>query len=280
MQNSVLIMAGAALLGLTACGGGSSGSAQPQFAGAEPPEGIEDIVGLTFPLRVASLGFTGGSVDEVTRDTWSLRFTSPTTAVLTSAFGTFQLTQDGDDFVGSNGAFDVEMTSPNGGEYAGLVLIDTGNADAMTGSAGAGFFGLQTTIEDIDVLIDGDAVATYEGGSVLFVEYGDELSDIEQLDGTTDLTADFGAGTVTGSLLETASSTISVVDGTIAENGFSGTMAVGGDLAIIMSIDTSDVDGFFFGGSAEELVGSFEGTGTYAAEPATFGGVFGGLVGP
>ena len=279
VQKTTLVIAGVALMGLGACGG-SGGAVSSQFAGSEAPSGIEDLIGLTFPVRVASLGYENGTVTTVTRDTWSLRYTSSTTAVLSSAYGTFFLSDDGGMLVGESGGFEVQVTNPNGGDYVALFLISVGDADAMTGSTSAAFFGLETTVAGVDALVENNATAMYEGGSLLLVEYGDDLSSIEQIDGTADLSVDFGTGEVSGALLETPTSTISLVNGVVSGNGFAGTMAVGGDLGIVMSIDTSDVDGLFFGGAAEELAGTFEGTGTYANEPATFGGAFGAISTP
>ena len=253
----------AAILMLAACGGGGGSSAvQPQFAGAEPPDGLEDILGRTFPLHIVALNFSGGDVGEVTRSTWSLRYTSETTAVLTTDFGTINLTEVGGQLVGSIGNIEVEATVPSGGEYLALSLVDYGNALTQSGATGAAFFGLETPQSGIDALVDADSVLDFEGDSLMFVEFGSDVSDIEQLEGETILEADFANGTVTGSLLETANSTISLTGGTLVGNGFAGTMSVGGDLAIAMSIAESDVQGIFYGGAAEEIAGTFIGSGT------------------
>lgn len=276
MHFDKFILVACLMTGLTACGGGSSGPPGPIFAGDAPPVGIEDFLGLDFPLKVAVVDVENGVVNGAVQDVYTLRFNSPSQAVLTSPLGPITLNEVLGDFEGTSGDRNTSLTAPDGGEYLALLFVEDGIVSTETGYFGGAIFGLETTLAGISTLVDGNAFASYEGGGLVVIATGPDIGDIVTVEGTTQLGVAFGSGAVIGSLIDDGTSVFSLIGGQVSGHGFTGTVQISGDLDTQLSISSSSVSGDFYGGAAEEIGGTFGGSGTWALGPATFAGVFAG----
>ncbi|MDD9921283.1 MAG: hypothetical protein OXQ92_03245 [Boseongicola sp.] len=80
-------------MGLTACGGGGVDAVYAN--GNLPPVSITGFAGATFPMEVAVYQETGGAVDFLDIQVYSISITSPTTAVVETDLGTVEVTEAG-----------------------------------------------------------------------------------------------------------------------------------------------------------------------------------------
>lgn len=167
------------------------------------------------------------------------------------------------DFARSLYVFD----SDNSTYYNGAFTVAGYNTDPAT-------VGARTTI------------ATYTGPASIQV---DQVGGFEGETGTVTLTADFGAATMNGSMsftdmnsgfgttpLDMKATTMTLSGGKIQGNSFSADLSVNaGDLAA-SSVDSAKLNGAFYGDTAQEVAGTFSGTGTSSATngPLIFQGAF------
>lgn len=129
-----------------------------------------------------------------------------------------------------------------------------------------------------------NGTATYSGPSFLYVKHD---STDTWSEGTGALSADFNAGTVSGSMsfpgaytgyadIIANPTTISIDPATISGNGFSSTLSVTPADISFSSVASTVVDGKFFGVAGSDVGATFNGTGTSSIDglPAVFLGAF------
>lgn len=272
MNDTARFIFPALFLSLAACSGGKG--IPPVIANGPPPAGLNDIVGITFPLRVIRAetpDFFTTAV--VSRATYSIRFTSDTTAVLVTDAGTVNLTDDGfGSWTGSANGNDYEMHFQTlGFDYSeGLIVNASDGVSTLIQSAG--YFGFETPQSTMDTAIANNWVGVYNGDGLLIVTVDGA---VDGQPGPATLTVDFGSLSVTGSLFTGGDGTsLDLLNGQIVGNGITGNIGVSGPGAANSVINTSDVDGTFFGLDALELNGTYQGSGTQGGLPLEFVGVF------
>ncbi|AZQ68800.1 hypothetical protein EF888_17680 [Silicimonas algicola] len=254
-----------ALATLSGCSGGGGGAV---YADGPSPASIDEIVGLQFPLRSARLtsddGFTTANAG---LSTYTIEFTSGTTANLTTPAGTVELTDGGGmNFTGSLNGSDYFLTSLGWGhdflEGLGLEVTDgMGNVLVATG-----VFGLETRPEDVP---EAAVVANFLGGS----ELHGTVNDVPFFDtGAANLTADFGAQTVGGNVFVGGGTTLAF-DGPvpIVGNTFSGDLEI---FSATATLNEGTATGRFYGDAAQVVAGTYSGSATEAGSDVDFAGVF------
>lgn len=260
------------LVSMAACSG--SKGIPPVIANGPPPADLNDIVGITFPLRVMrAVTPDFFTTAEVSRDTYSVRFTSDTTAVLTTNLGTVNLADDGfGSWAGSANGYDYDMQFQGIGFDYSEGLIVTASDGVSTLSQSYGYFGFETPQSTMDVAQANDWFGIYNGESFLIVTVDGEVDGQPSI---ATLTVDFGLQSVSGPLFTGGDgTTLNLLNGQIVGNDITGNVGVSGPGAANSVINTSDVDGTFFGLDALELNGTFEGSGLQAGLPLEFVGYF------
>ena len=155
---------------------------------------------------------------------------------------------------------------------------------------GFSVYGLETNPADMPT----SGSATYSGiGKVTIVHgLGNSGSGITDANATTSLTADFGAGTISGSMLLTeghsnggmsipaGGTTLTMNPAAISGNGFSGTWSASNLADLHLgSLDTANYQGNFYGNGASDVGGILTGSG-YSALPGIHGAlIYGGFMG-
>jgi len=261
---------------LSACGGGGGGVATspkitPVVASGPPPAGIGDVVGIVMPFRAARLESDAG-VGSTSRVEYSIEFTSASDVVLNTPDGAVAMTDTGGgNFEGTLGGKSYAFQSTGAGSaYSDMWTLMEGDGIAFQ-AATVGYFGFEAPQSRMDELNSIAALAVYTGDSfITFVDGGVANTD----SGVANLVVDFGAGTVTGQVYQTANIDMNIVGGTINANGIDGTIALAGPDSVGYSLDSSDVDGQFYGLDATELNGTFAGQGTGPSGDVEFAGGF------
>ena len=265
------LTATALVLSLTACGGGGAGGKiDPVIASGPPPASFGALAGTTFPIRIARLE-TDGVTHDTSRLELSVTVVSDTELLLNTPEGAVTMNEVAGKFLGTLNGVNYSLEPWGlGFDYSeGWILgIDDG---AGTTSMNLGYLGLEAPQAKMDDLQTMAAVATYSGDSGLLVINGG-MPDAEG--GTANLLVDFGASTVTGSVYETATLQMNIEGGTISGNGIGGTIGLTGPDSVGYVLNSSGVDGQFFGVDANVLHGTFEGQGTGPMGDVEFVGVF------
>ena len=266
-------LAAACFSGLAACGGGGGTGVPPIVASGPPPADLNDLVGLTFPLRVATLETNdGGMTRQVARANYSITLTSLTTATLNTPDGAVDLTENLGIWEGTaNGLSYFVEFGGLGFDYSELLIVQATDLGPTT-LAAVGTFGFVSPQSAIDANVTGNLVALYTGESLALLAVNG-VGSIE--DGTAALTVDFGTQSVMGSVFTGGDGTsLDLVNGQVTGNGISGELDISGPGALDTTIATSDVDGTFYGLDAFELNGTFAGSGTNSGDPFAFSGIF------
>lgn len=271
--NSAIVLS-IALISLGGCSGGKK--PLQVFADGEPID-ASDYIGKKFPFLYV-LGeeddptaiVEGGEAELFFVDVNTVRVKLPGRDE-----ETYVRVDDTNEFVLlGGGAGDPSVFVDDYGAYQFAYM----NVGENPGVDFAGFFGLETPVD-----LRPAAVAVYEG-DVMGVIFGSEGEPEYALlaDGGGSLTADFGAGTVSGVLVDASASyaqdedgiendeifaQLDLTNGVINKTGFdgnvSGEMAFSIDGAEPVAVSTSffntDVDGKFFGNAAESAGAQFDG---------------------
>lgn len=188
--------------------------------------------------------------------------------------GTVALTRAtaGDEFEGTDGINDYTIDfGPDAGTFYTMFTLASAPVGGGQDLGGIGIVGVQTRPEDIP----GGGTGTYSGNAFGFVQL-DGLTPLmppSRADGTFALTVDFAAARVTGDVFRNPTTTLSIADGRVTDNTFQGRLSSSSP-----SIGTLNgrVDGMFFGSTANEAGGTFEGSFTTSGNRGTVSGVFGG----
>lgn len=251
---------GALVVSLAACsGGGTSNMVDPVVASGPPPATLGDVAGMTFPFRTAYAEMDGGVYD-LARQTFALEIVSDTEMNLTTADGVVALTENGfGEFEGTLNGVSYSLESQGLG-YAysdGWVLSFSDGMGLMGGAVG--YFGLEAPQSRMDELQAMSAVAGYSGTSTIIANNGGVVNNDT---GLANLLVDFGSGAVTGQVHSTADIDFNLVGGSITGAGIEGTISLSGPDSAGYVLNSSGVEGQFFGMDALELHGTFEGEGT------------------
>ena len=204
-----------------------------------------DFIGKTFPVRY--IGAREGAGVELLRGTGSITVVADDIVELTVGGRTYTLTYNAlDDEYQSGPDVSADITQ----EYPEIVTGFAEDVDSLY----AGVYGFETSTADMptsDVFVYADPT-----GSSLIATNGIGL---EIFEGAVSLFVSFGSGVVTGDVFDDGGFAISVQNGMISGNGFSGTLSATGESGAV-ALASSDVDGTFFGNEADRLFGSYEGT--------------------
>ena len=268
-----------AAVALTACGGGGSGS--PFVASSVPferPVDDADYIGKTFPVffLVGEAGDPSGTAragkgtityNSTRTVTVRLPGTNPIVFTRTGSSGT------GTRYEGT--APDLSTVSAVVSEFASTTafrLITSGDEDYAV----IGGFGFETPYDS------NRASATYQVAGAVFLT-AENVEDFLPIAGRGELSADFGARTISGTLIDTDAFEVNLAgnetindildlridiqNGRITNSGFTGDLDVASELTIDgdqltqpqTSVTGDSVEGAFFGGDAEAIAGTFEG---------------------
>ncbi len=216
----------------------------------------------------------------------------PDVVIATVSGQEFKLTWDGAKglFYGTSADGSAEMALlPYTAGYSADSQVSMGYAyiGFADGTHGATYYaaGLKTDPVQMAALT---GTATYAGYANLAIGHG--TSNVSFGDGSLALAADFGAGTVSGSMTVSdsgsdpgftiAPNTVITIDpATISGNGFNGTWSVANPANLALtSVGTTGLQGSFYGVNAADVGGSFNGTGV-SADGVTPAYIFGGFMG-
>jgi len=262
------VLGATALLLLAACsGGGGFKAPSPVIAGETPPMSFAEFQGIRFPYRVATLsdvgpgvGMTVMGVTFVTEDLIKVEFADGRVVNFEDSGGGHEAEIDGRVWHLGPG--------PNS-EYANVLVLSDYDGSDFT-SLNLGIMGFEASQASVDARILSDDVVAFMGGAQVAASVGGVVSGGS---GTTSLLVDFGTGKIAGEIYESSDLTMSLVDGTLAGTGMTGTLSFSGPEAANYALVTSMVQGTFYG-QADELAGTFAGTGDRLGEDYGFIGAF------
>ncbi len=249
-----------------------------------------NTAGLIF-TAISKTGVTDSAGDTIVTDaTITYQTTSDPSQIVAVVNGesvTMNFEGSSGQFVGNNSNYSVSsfVFANSADNQASLLAFQYDDISAGSWNFGYAVSGLTTNPADIAAL---SGSATYNGASELFIIHGNvNLGQMADGSGTVLLNADFGTGTISGSMTisDKGSSTpgfallpttITIDPTMITGNGFSTTIsATASDLAMT-SITSSSLVGNFLGVNGANVGGSFSGSGISAdgTTPATFYGGF------
>ena len=265
MTHNALIFGTLALAALAGCSGGGGGSTAV-YADGPPPATIDDLVGLKFPVRSAELESEDNFATATAGlRTYTLEFTSATTADLTTPEGVVSLTEVAGVFTGNIGDTIYEVEPQNWGHdyLEGFSVVSSEGLNDL--SFAIGTLGLETRPEDLP---EGAVFAVYTGPSTLIATI-DGVPFTE--DGAANLTASFTGQVIDGNVFVGGTTTLSIDGPTpISGNGFSAPLLMTSPTATLIDGSTS---GRFYGDAAQVVGGTYSGQATELGADIDFTGV-------
>lgn len=266
------ILGGLALSTLAGCGGGGGTSAElmePLAASGYAQPGDTIAPGDSFSIpNVSRMIITGSSNSLANQDVEVEILTSQDALRVTVGGDTLTLPYDAaNDYYEATGGsveglFFVDLIEA---DYLDQVFVSTYNPATDTFNGGYLHLGFDTDPDTIAALsgtavYSGDATADIYSGPLFALAYG-----------TGSVTADFGANEVSGviDISDSGASfneftvpniTVTVLDGDISGNGFSGGMTLSPVAGL--SVDSASYKGRFFGSNAESVGATFGVTGS------------------
>ncbi|MEQ1697570.1 MAG: transferrin-binding protein-like solute binding protein [Hyphomicrobiaceae bacterium] len=186
----------------------------------------------------------------------------------------YNLSSSSDQYISSDSYTDAFVTKITGAAPLTDAVYGSYSSGAMPSGQLGGFF---TGTPTSQAQMPGNITATYSGG---FVGYEVTNSTVYEVAGASSVTANFGAGTVSGAvssltnLYGTPSAYGLSMTGTITGNTYNGTAGFTG--AGAPTTTTSAMNGAFYGSAATQTAGALSVTGTGAGGATTVVGGFGG----
>jgi len=288
-----MIPALAAGLVLAGCGSTATTPTGPQPAGFADGTKITSTPDLIFTATSKGAAQDASGNVSLSDVLVSYRTTADPNVIFATVNGEeiqLDLNVAGDVYEGSNANYDIfaELVGLSISEQVTINLFSIEDLAAGAFSAGYAVTGLETDPASVATM---SGTASYSGVAEIIVVQEDGLggNDYGFGIGTGNLDANFGTGTISGSIsldesgasdagFEISSTTITIAPTTISGNGFSSTLSgTAADLAMT-SVDSSSITGTFFGVDASDVGATFSGSGVGldGVAPAVF---FGGFIG-
>jgi len=269
-----------ALATVSACGGGSTEVERVLFEG---PVADADYLGRTFPV-VFLVGEGGDPEGRTVAGQGTITYSASGDAVTVTLPGKapIELVRSGTSGLGTIYSGTIPRSfAPSTDVDAVVTPFSSTSAFRLfsaseDGLAILGGFGFETPFDP------GRATASYTTAGAVFLTV-DDVEDFLPVAGTGSLTADFGAGTIGGTLIDTDAFEVELAgddtiddildfrmtleNGRISQTGFSGDLGVAAELTVDGSTLTTpgvtvtgdSASGTFFGGDAEAVAGSYRG---------------------
>jgi hypothetical protein len=255
------LICGAAIIGLSACGGAGGGGASGA-AGAAAALNYDPVFATsgnpTIGASKANSGVTGVAIltdgfnDRIAFESVQIRMSNDgETLTLTINDRSYTLDEDPDtpNFY-SNGEL-VMAFNPDDGDF----IYEFGSSGITGGDFGlrSGFVGVETPVA---ALAGGEIL--YRGSLIINLDATGDEFDIDQISGTLEITTNFDDGAMSGEYLFGLLDTLGTVTGSTQGNGILGTLTLedasgySGDLQIIAKA---------FGQDGDTLAGVTGGTG-------------------